>query len=294
MAYQHPYFLPSPPPGTMVLKRGETYPIANSAPFSSPGVGLQWRVNVPVSGETATNLDPKGWSVSLVGGEVQVTVSPITPYGSLTLARLYYGLHEDHSTAGSQFQVATNFDGTIRGGFFYVRNVRPVASFTYSQSGNTINVDASASSDEDSAGIAAYQWDWDGDGTFDESTSEPTASHTYDEEGEYTVKLRVLDMDGGESLIVAGEAVAAAGGRFGSFVDATGALYSAVNDGDNVQVSRFRNGVASRELLAVIANAKNPSLTWNPSRNVQLLSYEDTSDGAQKLVVSRISGRAFS
>ncbi|MEM4277376.1 MAG: PKD domain-containing protein [Thermoplasmata archaeon] len=52
----------------------------------------------------------------------------------------------------------------------------PVASFTYVVSGSTVYVDASGSSAE--AGIAYYTWDW-GDGSPLETTTSPTASHTY-------------------------------------------------------------------------------------------------------------------
>jgi hypothetical protein len=81
--------------------------------------------------------------------------------------------------------------------------------------------------------------------------------------------------------------------QFGSFIDRTGTLYSAVNEGNNVRVSRFKQGVASRELLALVPNAKNPSLALVSARGTQLLSYEDRSDGAQKLVRSTDGGRTF-
>lgn len=47
---------------------------------------------------------------------------------------------------------------------------------------------------------------------------------------------------------------------FGSLIDAAGILYSAVNSAESVQVSRFKAGAGSRELLAVIADAKNASM----------------------------------
>lgn len=81
--------------------------------------------------------------------------------------------------------------------------------------------------------------------------------------------------------------------KIASFLDESGTLYTAVNDGDNVQVARFKTGTASRELLALIPNAKNPSYAYNRQSNRHFVSYEDRSDGAQKLVASDNSGKEF-
>jgi len=69
-------------------------------------------------------------------------------------------------------------------------NENPVASFTYSTSGLTVNVDGSGSSDPDGT-ISGYQWDWTTDGSYD-NTGE-TQSHTYSANGTYNVTLRVMD-----------------------------------------------------------------------------------------------------
>jgi PKD repeat protein len=39
--------------------------------------------------------------------------------------------------------------------------------------------------------IESYEWDFDGDGTFDRTTSEPGATHTY--EAEFDGVVRVTD-----------------------------------------------------------------------------------------------------
>lgn len=44
-----------------------------------------------------------------------------------------------------------------------------------------------------SAGTLSYQWDFDGDGTYDETTSTPSATHTYELCGTYSPVLKVSD-----------------------------------------------------------------------------------------------------
>ncbi len=60
--------------------------------------------------------------------------------------------------------------------------------------GQAIILDGSGSTDSDGT-IVLYEWDIDDDGVYDYSDSIPTASHTYAQQGTYTVKLRVTDDD---------------------------------------------------------------------------------------------------
>jgi PKD repeat protein len=66
----------------------------------------------------------------------------------------------------------------------------PVASFTLSCAGRSCAVNAGASSDD--VGIVSYQWSW-GD---NQTSSGPTASHTYAVNGTYTITLTVTDTIG--------------------------------------------------------------------------------------------------
>jgi len=63
--------------------------------------------------------------------------------------------------------------------------------------GQEISFDASASTvspiTEDT--VITYSWDWDGDGTYDESSEETIATHTFDEAGTYGVTLKVTAFD---------------------------------------------------------------------------------------------------
>ncbi|WP_255193204.1 PQQ-binding-like beta-propeller repeat protein [Natronobeatus ordinarius] len=77
----------------------------------------------------------------------------------------------------------------------------PVAAFDYEPTepevGDEVTFDASASSAPEGT-IAAYRWDFTGDGTVDVTTTEPEATWTYDEAGDYSVTLEVED-DTGET-----------------------------------------------------------------------------------------------
>ncbi|WP_426625424.1 PKD domain-containing protein [Leifsonia sp. McL0607] len=83
-------------------------------------------------------------------------------------------------------------------------NQTPVASFTQSTSGLTVNVDGSASTDPDGT-IASYAWDF-GDGSL---ATGPTASHTYLQGGSYNVTLTVTDNQGGTNTTSQGVSVVA-------------------------------------------------------------------------------------
>lgn len=72
-------------------------------------------------------------------------------------------------------------------------NEDPVASFTYSYTNLTVDVNASTSSDLDGS-ITEYAWDWTNDGVYDDYGV--TESHTYGSNGTYTIKLRVTDNQG--------------------------------------------------------------------------------------------------
>ena len=70
--------------------------------------------------------------------------------------------------------------------------------------GQAITLDGSGSTDSDGS-ITLYEWDIDNDGIYDYSSVLPTQSHTYAQQGTYTIKLRVTDNLGatGEALTTA-------------------------------------------------------------------------------------------
>ncbi len=75
----------------------------------------------------------------------------------------------------------------------------PVADFDWSPSnpnpGDIVIFDASESEDPDGY-LILYEWDWNNDGVFDENSSSPFTSYSWDQSGDYSVTLRVTDNDG--------------------------------------------------------------------------------------------------
>ena len=65
-------------------------------------------------------------------------------------------------------------------------------------------MDASSSYDPDGT-IGRYEWDWDSDGILNENHTTPTASHTYESAGNYTITLRVTDDDGATDTTTSAE-----------------------------------------------------------------------------------------
>lgn len=75
-------------------------------------------------------------------------------------------------------------------------NHAPVAAFTQTESGLTVNVDASTSTDADGDALA-YSWDF-GDSATGTGV---TASHTYAAAGTYTITLTVTDSHGATNTV---------------------------------------------------------------------------------------------
>jgi len=87
-------------------------------------------------------------------------------------------------------------------------NNAPTASFTVNPSSGTtatiFTFDASGSTDvEDATADLQARWDWENDGTWDtEYSTTKTATKNYAIEGEYSVKLEIMDSEGDTNSIV--------------------------------------------------------------------------------------------
>jgi len=91
--------------------------------------------------------------------------------------------------------------GRIRRISYFSANQPPVAEFTadptFGAAPLTVNLDGSASNDPE-GGMLSYSWDLDGDGVYGDATTAQT-NHTYNDSGDFTVRLRVTDPEAASS-----------------------------------------------------------------------------------------------
>lgn len=290
MSYTHPLL-----PSITVYKRGEAGTEAPFITFSTTDPD-GWRLDGNYGNTFHVDSDtPNGWAFSLSGENVTFTIPANAQFlNSRTgggAGQLYYGLDENHTSPVDAQYVLTFIQGGVHRRYeFSVRNVRPVAAFEVEVDGDLVTVDATASSDEDGS-IVAYHWDWDGNGTEDQTTSSATPTHTYTAEGDYEIRLQVQDDGTGRSLFVT-QNVRIEFGIVGQYVDAGGAVYTAVTEGTDILVYRFKGGTSSRETLTSISNARNPSIF--KIDGIFYLAYSERSTGNAVILRSRDGAFNFS
>lgn len=127
--------------------------------------------------------------------EDPVVIFPIAIGGFATSS--FQGLAD--GTGGQLFSAATASDvvDAILEAIDVITNT-PVAEAGgpyFGSVGTPISFDASASFDPDGE-IVLYEWDWESDGTYDETTAEPFAQHTWTVPFSGQTRVRVTDNDG--------------------------------------------------------------------------------------------------
>ncbi len=77
-----------------------------------------------------------------------------------------------------------------------------IASGPYlGEEGKTVAFNAGAST-EPGNDIVLYEWDWDNDGIYDSVSASPTATHSWDNAGIHTIRLKVTDEDGSSHVAI--------------------------------------------------------------------------------------------
>jgi len=83
-------------------------------------------------------------------------------------------------------------------------NSIPMANFSWGPANpktDTVVIFNASSSIDIDGDIILYEWDWDSDGIYDESGSNPIAEYSWDDNGNYSVILRVVDNDNAVDVI---------------------------------------------------------------------------------------------
>ncbi|MFF2371801.1 PKD domain-containing protein [Agromyces sp. NPDC058110] len=180
--------------GVLALQvmQGDSTLIANANLPLTYTAGQAVSMKVQISGTSPTTIQAKAWTAgtaepaawaitttSQAAGLQTAGKVGVTGYVSSAVTSVPLAVSLDH------YRVATG-DGNVP-----PPNVPPTAAFTSTVDHLAVQFDGSTSADSDGT-IATHAWDF-GDG---QTGSGATASHTYADPGDYTVKLTVTDDDG--------------------------------------------------------------------------------------------------
>ena len=244
---------------SIVITKPNVLPIAvfNFVPQTGKAP-LKVSLDASASGDSDGAIVNYAWSISngasLMGPQVEYTFNIKGEY-QITLQ-----VTDDRGGV-------TSFAQTIT---ILPENIAPVSHFEISESSGivplVITADASGSSDDTQ--IILYQWDW-GDGVLEESTG-PTSEHTFNEIGNYSVRLTVFDQEGlsdsSEQLIevLSGDEsapIVEINPMNGTVFDSmTPIIYVSLFDDSMIDYSRLRlqiNGVDLPERIASIDQMSN-------------------------------------
>lgn len=156
---------------------------------TSDGVSVDW-TTVDGSAVAGTDYQAASGTLEIAAGETAGTIT-VTVVGNFE--------HEPNRTFGVHLTDAVGATVFDDEGLALIRDDdagRPTASIADppdAVEGSAVTLDASASADPDGA-IVSYAWDL-GDGSDPVTTSSPTVTHTYGDDGTYTVELTVTDND---------------------------------------------------------------------------------------------------
>jgi len=159
--------------------------VANQAPTASFTAEVE---NLTVH-LTSTSTDPDGTVEShLWTFDDGATSTETNPTHTFATAGAHVVTLKVTDDAGASHTVSQTVTTTAP-------NQKPTAAFTWDAEDLTVTVDGSGSSDPDGT-VASYRWEFDG---VVAGGSGATASYTFDDEGEHTVRLVVTDDKGATS-----------------------------------------------------------------------------------------------
>lgn len=119
--------------------------------------------------------------------------------GSTSYEAVSYHTYKKGGTYTVILAVTDNDNATNTTTKQIIVNSIPSISFIYTpdnpKTGETVIFNANDSIDAD-GNIVKYEWDWDGDGIYDETLSNPIITHSWNDDGNYEIILRITDDKG--------------------------------------------------------------------------------------------------
>ena len=230
----------------------------------------EFELTVPAGGQSAVSFAP-----------YYVYEGPTPGGGGLINGYVLIGFSHEFSEPGNpsaRFRLSDNL-GNISP-WSTASNVAPYAVVEWTVDDEAVSGDATDSFDVDGT-IATYSWNF-GDGA---TATGITATHEYEEDGEYTVSLQVQDNDGAWSAFCSHE-ITIDSTKPSAFSDHDGVRFVAEKDGQDIVVREYKNGMPTETLRHTLENHKNPSIYQHKNDSVIYLAATDSSDGQRRLYES--------
>lgn len=203
-----------------------------------------------------------------------------------------------YTQAGEYYVTMTAVDQygrpVIRGRRIQIGNINPVAHATWADLGEgRFWFNGGTSSDVDGL-VVSWEWQFaESSGSLSSTnitTSSATIEHTFETENTHTVRLTVVDNDGGRSQQFVFSVPPGEIGTHASALDRTGALIQALKSGNHTQVKLTRSTLAEAQQRDVISNAI-PYAAWvDESQRAHLMVKQS---GAFRILRSREDARNF-
>jgi len=186
-------------------------PVANWPPIAS----FEYDPEEPTTSDTIEFTDLSedtndegeivAWHWDFGDGNVSLERNPLHRYPEQGMYDVELVVIDDRGAASVAYAAEIVIGNTPPYASFSARRSEPIADVDADvmtadrpRVGVEILLDASGSYDLDDS-IVWYLWDFDGDGLVDETTEVPEVAHTFDEPGEHSVVLTVVDKQGAQT-----------------------------------------------------------------------------------------------
>lgn len=173
-----------------------------------------------------------------------------------------------------------------------VNNVAPTAMLASDgpkDEGQPVTVSFTSVVDPGTGDVLTYSFDWDNDGNYDVAgQANPSAQHTWDDQGRYTVRARVSDDDGGASTYTTDVVVRNAAPKVSATAESGTAQYSEALD----EIVFTATDVAADTMTAALTWSANGSALAGTPTGLTLSPASCSENAGTRTCEWRLSGTA--